>query len=223
MTWFRVISSLGAFGWTQVLSASALAVSIGNLYYSVFRKGTLMIKFGEVLQLQMFDDSRIRITPEVAIYNPGSKTAVIKQMEFEVLRIADDRREPLIWTENVTTIFVEEDRRRDTRFESFPSTWFIPGEEAVSKRVAIETLHAFDILPGDYDVIVKVWSMGTSSYKRTVETKLRITKEDAEFIVKNKMGRRVLVMLFQRGKNTNCYLRAPGFRFTAPPPSSPNS
>jgi hypothetical protein len=194
-----------------------MVVSLSTLYLSVFRKGTLRIEFGEVLQIQMFEDGRISVTLELAIFNPGSKTAVTKQLTFELIRLLDDRREPMIWTQNVTTVFVEENRGRDTRFESYPSTLFVPGGEAVSKRVALETLHSLDIRPGDYEVNVTIRSLGTSRYKRTARTKLRLATEDTAFIVTNKVGppntaRRVLILLFQRGENTNCYLRAPGFK-----------
>ena len=173
--------------------------------------------FGEVVLLQSGGEGRFRITPELAIHNPGSTLAVVHELSFELVRLSNDVREPLIWTENVTTVFKDDDRRRDTRFESFPGILFIGGGEAAVKRVALESAHPYEPSATDYELSVRITSDGTARRQITARTKIRLDDDDVRFLKAHQLSptnttRRLLLLYFQRGKNTNCFLRAPGFK-----------
>jgi hypothetical protein len=132
---------LGDFPWTAVISSTALLVAVTNAYYSFFRKARLRPRFGETLMLQLAENERLRVIPELMLHNPGSPLAVVHQLSWELRSLSDDSRQSLIWEENLTTVFSEVDghRKTDTRFESFPSTLSIPDGDAISKRLQLAT------------------------------------------------------------------------------------
>jgi hypothetical protein len=200
-----------------VFSAFALLFSLVNAYYSFFRRGVLKADFGEVLHVQVNLDGYVRFTPEITLFNPGTTLAVTKGMEFRLVKVAEDSREDLQWTENVTTVFVDKDGSRYTRFESYPSVMFIPGGQAISKRVALVTVHPIQLRGGDYEIGMTIRSEGTSRPRVSTITRIRLTEDDIRFLTENKVGaatdvKPMLLLFFRRGKNTNCYLNGPGSR-----------
>jgi hypothetical protein len=171
---------LGDFPWTAVISSTALLVAVTNAYYSFFRKGGLRPRFGETLMLQLAENERLRVIPELMLHNPGSPLAVVHQLSWELRSLSDDSRQSLIWEENLTTVFSEVDghRKTDTRFESFPSTLSIPDGDAISKRLQLATEHAVELSAGDYSLTVEVNSDGTRPRTVVARTTLRFTNED---------------------------------------------
>jgi len=204
---------LGEFQWPQVISSIALLVSVATAYFSFFRKARLRPRFGETLMLQLAENDRLRVKPELMLYNPGSTLAIIHQLCWELRRLSDDSRQSLIWEENLTTIFAETDggRKIDTRFESFPSALSIPGGVALSKRLQLATEHSIELLAGDYSLTVEVNSDGTRPRMVISRTMLRLTNEDVAFLRANRLSanntdRRILLFFYRSGANTNCFL-----------------
>ncbi|SAL73406.1 hypothetical protein AWB68_04423 [Caballeronia choica] len=182
--------ALGEFQWAQVISSVALLVAGTNAYFSFFRKARLRPRFGETLMLQLAENDRLRVKPELMLYNPGSTLAVVHRLSWELRRLSDDSRESLIWEENLTTVFSETDGRRKTnsRFESFPSALSIPGGDALSKRLQLATEHPFELLAGDYSLTVEVSSDGTRPRTVVTRTTVRLTNEDITFLRANQLG-----------------------------------
>ena len=206
---------LGKFEWAQVIAVLALSVAVTNAYFTFFRKGDLQPRIGETMLLQLAESGRLRVKPEVTIHNPGATLAVVHELEWGLRALSDDSRQKLVWEENLTTVFVDDDetRRTDTRFESFPGTLVIPKGDAISKRMQLSTEHALPLKPGDYELTLKVSSDGTRSEANTLKTKLRVTDEDIRYLKDNQLSpsnesRRVLRFLYQRGESTDCFLRA---------------
>jgi hypothetical protein len=206
---------LGDFQWAQVLSVMALSVSLANAYFTFFRKARLKVRLGETLLLQVSENGRLRISPELALHNPGATLGVVHEISCELRKIADDSRERMVWEESLATVFRDENRRRDTRFESFPGVLFVPKGEALIKRLQLSTEHPYEISEGDYELSVAVRSDGTAEKETGITTRLRLMAVDVKFLKENQLGpentlRRILLFFFRRGPNTNCYLRAPG-------------
>jgi hypothetical protein len=213
------LKTLGDFQWAQVFSTLALFVSLVTAYFTFFRRAKLKARFGETLFLQLTEGGRFRLNPELAMHNPGATLGVMHELSCEIRRLLDDTRESLVWEENLATVFVDEGRKRDTRFESLPGVLFIPKGEAVSKRLGLTTEHSFQPEEGNYELSAHIRTDGLAESDTNITTQLRLTKEDVQFLKENQLGpnnttRRLLTFYFRRGPNTNCYMRAPGFQLT---------
>ncbi len=206
---------LGDFQWAQVIASVSLAVSLTTAYFSFFRRAQLKARFGETLLLQLSESGRLRISPELALHNPGATLGVVRGLTCEFRRLTDDTNEPMVWDEIQTTVFKEENRGRDTRFESYPGVLVVPKGEALIKRLQLSTEHAYAISEGDYELSISVFSDGMATHETRVSTRLRFLADDVKFLKENQLrpentSRRLLRFLFRSGPNTNCYLRAPG-------------
>jgi hypothetical protein len=195
----------------DIIAFLALCVSFFTLYWTVFRTGRLKVKLGRVMLAQYVPNGSTHLKPEISAINTGATTVVIYNISGSIRRMSDDREENLIWTENLTTEFVEANRSNDTRFQSFPDTILIAKSEAIKQRLLLTTEHPYKFESGDYELKLAIQSDGASRRKTFVSGKMRIRPDDLGFLEKERPvagAQRGLNLRFvmEYGPNTNCYL-----------------
>ncbi|NRF72415.1 hypothetical protein HLB44_36240 [Aquincola sp. S2] len=205
---------LGKFEWAQVIAVLALVIAATNAYFTFFRKAPLQPRIGETILLQLAEEDRLRVKPEVTFHNPGASLAIVHRLEWELRDLADGSSQNMIWDENLTTTFVDEggQRRTDTRFESFPGTIYVSKGDAVIKRMQLSTARAIPLKATDYLLSLKILSDGTSSDAVSMNIKLRLTSEDISFLKENQLSpentrRRILRFNLDQVANGGFYLR----------------
>ena len=140
----------------------------------------------------------------------GERRALGKFLEAKGFQ--DDKRDKLIWTENLTSEFVPEDRTTDTHFQSFPETILIGKSEGIKQRIQLSTESPFSFVPGDYDLEINIESDGVTKPKTVIKSRIRVQSTDVAFFEgsigpesnpKRIWNRR---FLFDYGADTNCYV-----------------
>ena len=179
--------NLGDFAWAQVIAVPALVIAATNAYFTFFRKAPLRPRIGETILLQLAEEDRLRIKPEVTFHNPGATLAIVHRLEWELMSLSDSSSQRMVWDENQTTTFIEEggQRRTDTRFESFPGTIYVGKGDAVTKRMQLSTSRAIALEASDYQLSLKVLSDGTSNDSVFGRIKIKLTDEDMAFLKEN--------------------------------------
>jgi len=178
---------LSYFDWPQILSTLALFVSLVTAYFSLFRRGKLKTRLGETLLLQLNSDGRLRVFPELALHNPGASLGMVYHLKGELRREADNLKEQLRWRANLTTVFVDEGRRADTRFESLPGVIFLPKGDGIAKRLNLHTERSYKLLAGDIELSIEVWSDGLAKKTTTVGAKIKLNQQDIDFLKDNQL------------------------------------
>jgi hypothetical protein len=211
MHWQQV--HLGDFQWSQVFSALALFVSLSTAYFSLFRRGKLKTRLGETLLLQLNSDGRLRVFPELAMHNPGASLGMVYHLTGELRRQAEDSREQLRWRSNLTTVFVDDGRRADTRFESLPGVIFLPKGDGLAKRLNLHTEHSYPLFAGDIDLTIDTWSGGFARKTTKVAAQIKLSQEDVDFLKEHQLpspdSSGPFVHLFlRRGQGVDCFIRA---------------
>jgi hypothetical protein len=211
-----------AFAWKNIVAFFALGVSLFTLYWTVFRRGRLRVRLGRVMLVQYVPNGKTHFKPEISVINTGATTVLIYNISGWVRRMSDDRKENLVWIENLTTEFVPESRSTDTRFQSFPDTITVGKPDAIKQRLLLATEHPCDLQVGDYEMKLLIDCDGAARTQAVVESKIRIRPDDIEFLENArpapdaKIGRN-LRFTMEYGPNTNCYLALP-----QRPPKSPS-
>jgi hypothetical protein len=145
------------FGWKEFIAVLALVVSVGTAYLTLIRAARLSAEVGDTLLLHYGSLQTIRIMPELALYNSGVAVAVVTKISAKLVSLSDSSRDSkLTWTQSMITEFktVGTDAlvsyENWTRFDGYPSVFFVSKAEAINKRLALDSAHPYPLPEGEY-------------------------------------------------------------------------
>jgi hypothetical protein len=172
------------------ISVVALLVSLATAYYGFLRPPKIVREFGDVLLIRMPPEGTPIIMPELALYNSGARVGIVKKIRASIRSMSDNRLMELNWASNVVSEYKAPQSPNEpsgsfTRFDNFPHTIFVSKDEAVIKRLSLVASHAYELVPGDYELELRV---ATSRVLQSfvMRAGIRLRAQDASFFAANR-------------------------------------
>jgi hypothetical protein len=162
----------------------ALALAGYTFWYTTFYQGKFALGIGPTLMLQITNDGRFRLQPEITIENPGAATTLVNDVRW-TLQAPDGSSQKMTWENNVTTVYDQNTHDIDTRFDSWPGALVVPKDGVISKRMGLLTPSPYMPVVGIYTLTVTVKHNGKQITGPTL--KISVNSNNVTWLPQNQL------------------------------------
>jgi len=170
---------------TLIVAFAAFIISSLTYYYNVIKKADIKIVVGDLLMLNYFDEGKVNIGLNLTCFNEGARPGALVKLTGKILSLDNNKSSELYWQCFIQSMNAGE-RGKNFKpwvdFAGWPETIVAPGHSAVVRGIGFKTNDRFDLVKGDYKLLISGLEGSDLRELPEAECEFKIASHEEQFL-----------------------------------------